>query len=348
MRRIRSLVALLIAFMLLAAACGGDEGEQQDAAQEEDEQLEPARVSFLIGFFPTGNTSVFFLARDMGFFEEEALDVDIQNVLGDTAVLQSVVAGRTDIGYADYATTAVAVTEQDVELTAFMGVTQQSPMGVVSPAESEITKPDDLVGKTLTDFAGSSTQVVWPVFLQKNGLEEDDVNVELVDPATRLTLVAQGQADGAIAFFVNNGPDLAEVCDCKVNSLEWKDFGISALSNGLVSTPDFLAENGDVAARFVRAVAKAMEVQAEDPRAAADFLLENTPELSDFNVDSLTAQIENFNRLTTTSAGGGDPLGFMTDADWENTIDLMVEANQIEEPPEDVRGFFTNDFITSS
>lgn len=353
MGRVRIITILSFALMLLAAGCGGEEGsvdggEQQDGAQEGNEQVEPARIRFLIGFFPTGNTSVFFLARDMGFFEEEDLDVQIDNVLGDTTVLQSVVAGNTDIGYADYATTAVAVTEQDVELTSFMGITQQSPMGVVSPVEEGLTTPDDLQGKTLTDFAGSSTQIVWPVFLQKNGLQPGDVNVELVDPAARLTLVVDGQADGAIAFFVNNGPDLAEVCECEVNTLEWKDYGISALSNGLVATPEFLENNRDAATRFVRAVARAMELQAEDPRGAAEFLLENTPELSEFRLDSLIAQIENFNGLTTTSAGGGDPYGFMTEVDWENTIELMVEAGQIGVPPENLNELFSNDFITGS
>lgn len=305
----------------------------------------PATIDFLIGFFATGNSSVFFLARDMGFFEQENLTVNITSVIGDTTALQAVVAGQADIGYADYATMAVARVQEEVDLVGFMGVTQQSPMGIVSPTDSGIVAPADLPGKTVLDFAGSATQIVWPVFLEQNGLSVDDVNVELVDPAARLTLVTEGQADGAIGFFVNNGPDLATQCECEVNVMEWRNHGITSLGNGLVASSSYIDENADVAQRFVRAVARAIEVQAQDPQEAAEFLIQNTSELKDFDVANLTMQIEHFNSITTSATGGGDPIGFTTDADWQETVDLMVRSGQIDSAPEDVQQFYTNEFV---
>jgi NitT/TauT family transport system substrate-binding protein len=350
-RRFTTLVVLFL-MASLATSCGDDQPSPDnggigspDTTTPQPTTAAPATIEFLIGFFPTGNTSVFFLARDMGFFEQENLTVNITNVIGDTTVLQAVVAGQADIGYADYATMAVARAKEGVDLVGFMGVSQQSAMGIVSPTDSGIVAPADLPGKTLLDFAGSSTQIVWPVFLQQNGLSLDDVTVELVDPAARLSLVTEGRADGAIGFFVNNGPDLAAQCECEVDVMEWRNYGITSLSNGLVASSSYIGQNADVAQRFVLAVARAIEVQAQDPPGAAEFLIQNTPELMDFDIENLTMQIENFNAITRSAAGGGDPIGFMTDTDWQETVDLMVRSGQLDSAPEDLNQFYTNEFV---
>jgi NitT/TauT family transport system substrate-binding protein len=239
---------------------------------------------------------------------------------------------------------AVANQKEDAGLKAVMGILQQTPMSILSPAANGIDEPSDLKGKTIVDFAGSSTQVVWPVFLEVNGLTEDDLTLELVDPATRLSLVTQGQADATVGFFTDNEPQLTIQCDCAVNVIKWKDWGIPSLSNGIVTSQQFIDENSDIVDRFVTALAKGVDFAQLNPEAAVDDLLELVGDDISIPKDSVVQQTLNELLLTSSPAGGGDPVGFMTEEDWRATIDVMVKAGQLD-ATDDIAQFYTNEFL---
>jgi NitT/TauT family transport system substrate-binding protein len=342
MTRRRTVSAVFSISLLVAAACAGEETQPGDGGQPGGG--ERASVTMLIDFFPSGNHSPFYSAEAEGFFEEQNLDVSIEHVIGGTEVIKTIVAGQAEFGYADFASMAVANQNEDAGLIAVMGILQQSPMSILSPASNGIESPEDLTGKQIVDFAGSSTQVVWPVFLEKNGLAEGDINLELVDPATRLTLVVQGRADASVGFFTDNEPQLREQCDCDVNVVKWKDFGISSLSNGIVVSREFMEENPDVIERFVTAVTEGLTFTRDNPEAAVDNLIELKGEDLGVPRDVTLAQTLNELTLTTSPNGGGDPPGFMSEEDWQSTIDLMVQAGQME-APEDIAVFYTNEFV---
>lgn len=345
MTRRRTASAVFSISLLVTVACAGEDTQTQDGG--ETGGGERASVTMLIDFFPSGNHSPFYSAEAEGFFEEQNLDVSIEHVIGGTEVIKTIVAGQAEFGYADFASMAVANQNEDAGLMAVMGILQQSPMSILSPAANGIESPADLSGKQIVDFAGSSTQVVWPVFLEENALAEEEINLELVDPATRLTLVVQGRADASVGFFTDNEPQLREQCDCNVNVLKWKDLGISSLSNGIIVSQEYMEENPDVVERFVAAITEGLTFTRDNPEAAVDDLIDLKG--ADLGVprDVTLAQTLNELTLVTTPNGGGDPPGFMTEEDWQSTIDLMVQAGQMD-APEDIAIFYTNEFVPGS
>jgi NitT/TauT family transport system substrate-binding protein len=329
----------LIALVLLAGACQAEE-------QPPDQPGRPAPESatLLIDFFPNGNQAFFYGGIGEGYFEDEGLELNVEHVLGGTEVLRAVEAGRAQFGYADLASMAIAVENEGADLIAVMGLLQQIPMALMSPAANNIEEPADLEGKRVADFAGSVTQVVWPVFLDVNGLSEADVDVELIDPAARLAVVVQGRADAAAGFFTNNGPELSELCDCQVNIMRWKDFGVQALGNGIVVNTAYMEENPDVVESFVRAMARSLEFAQANPEGSVDHLLELKGGDIALSRDVTLTQALNTLTLFTSPNGGGDPPGYMTEEDWRATVDLMVEAGQMPEP-EDIQALYTNEFV---
>jgi NitT/TauT family transport system substrate-binding protein len=335
----RSALLLGAATLLLAAACG-EGSESQDRGEGAAGQTS---VTVLMDFFANGNQAVFYTTVAQGFFEEEGLDVTIEHILGGPEVIKTLVAGEAQFGYADFASMAVANQNEDAGLQAVMGIQQQTPMAIMAPAESGISTPDDLPGNTIVDFAGSSTQIVWPVFLAENGLSEGDIELELVDPATRLSLVSAGRADASVGFFTNNEPELRDQCDCDVNTIKWKDYGIAALSNGLMVSREYLDQNRDVVEGFVSALARGIEFARANPEQAAQDLIDAQGQEVGAE-DVVLAQLQNMLTLTTTPSGGGEPIGIMTEEDWQATIDLMVDVGQME-APEDLSAFYTNEFV---
>ncbi|MGH2686426.1 MAG: ABC transporter substrate-binding protein [Actinomycetota bacterium] len=338
----RPTLLLVAVTLLVTAACGGD-SQGGGGGGGGDGATGQTSVTLLTDFFANGNQAVFYTAIAQGFFEEEGLDVSIEHILGGTEVIKTLVAGEAEFGYADFASMAVANQNEDAGLQAIMGIQEQTPMAIMAPAESGIAEPADLPGNTIVDFAGSSTQIVWPVFLAENGLAEGDMELELVDPATRLSLVSAGRADASVGFFTNNEPELRDQCGCDVNTIKWKDYGIDALSNGLMVSTEYMEQNRDQVEGFVRAMAQAIEFARTNPEQTAQDLIDAQGEEVGAE-DVVLAQLQNMLTLTTTPSGGGDPTGLMTEEDWQATIDLMVEVGQMD-APEDISTFYTNDFI---
>jgi NitT/TauT family transport system substrate-binding protein len=338
MRRGR-VFSILAVFVLLAAAC-----QAEERAPEEADGPVSESATLLIDFFPNGNQAFFYGGIGEGYFEEEGLQLEVEHVLGGTEVLRAVEAGRAQFGYADLASMAIAVENEGADLIAVMGLLQETPMALMSPATNEIDEPSDLRGKSVADFAGSVTQVVWPVFLDVNGLTEADVEVELIDPAARLAVVVQGRADAAGGFFSNNGPEMADLCDCQVNIMRWKDFGVQALGNGIVVNRQYMEENPDAVEGFVRAMARSLELAQQNPELTVDHLLELKGGDIALSRDVTLTQALNTLTLFTSPSGGGEPPGYMTEEDWQATVDLMVEAGQMSEP-EDIQAFYTNEFV---
>eukprot|EP01136_Pigoraptor_vietnamica_P020865 Opistho-1_new@70357 len=230
------------------------------------------------------------------------------------------------------------------ELTAVFGIQQATPMAIVAKASAGIEKPADLVGKTIVDFAGSSTQIVWPIFLEENGLSTDDVALQLVDAGSRLPLVVEGRADAALAFYPDNAPTLASQCGCEVDVVAWKDFGIHTLSNGLFVSADYADEHGDVIAAFNRALAKALDLAGSDPVKVASELKAALPDVKS-PVELVAETVKSSAELARTSNTQGRPLGTMALQDWQDTLQLMLRAGQISSMPDDVSSYFTNEFV---
>jgi NitT/TauT family transport system substrate-binding protein len=305
------------------------------------------QVTMTPDFLPGGNHAFMYAARELGYYKQEGLDVQIVHVGGASAAQQGLIAGKAEFAYTDFATMAVTRQKQNTDVQAVMGVQQQTAMAVLSPASRNITKPSDLAGKHIVDFAGSSTQTIWPVFLKVNGLNAQQIRLDLVDPTARLSLVVQGKADGAIAFYTDNLPVLKSQCNCDVNALTWKDFGIRLMGSGIVTRASYATQNPKAVSGFVRASQKALQYCGLQASECAEVMAKALPNAR-LNPSLLQQTITmSFQQLTRTPANAREPLGFMARADWAATAELMEQAGALK-PGYNVEEFYTNQFIPRS
>jgi len=298
-------------------------------------------------FLPGGNHAFMYAARELGYYKQEGLDVQLVHVGGASAAQQSLIAGKAQFAYTDFATMAVTRQKQNTDVQAVMGVQQQTAMAILSPTSKNIAKPSDLPGKHIVDFAGSSTQTIWPVFLKINGLTAQQIKMDLVDPTARLSLVVQGKADGAIAFYTDNLPVLKSQCNCDVNALTWKDFGIRLMGSGIVTRAGYATQNPKVVGGFVRASQRGLQFCGTQAQECAELMAKALPNAR-LNPGLLQQTITmSFQQLARTPANAKDPLGFMEKADWAATAELMEQAGSLK-PGYNVEEFYTNQFIPRS
>src|SRR5205807_6304927 len=87
---------------------------------------------------------------------------------------------------------------------------QVSPMSVMGFADKNIRAPKDIVGKTVAVTPGDSMSQIWPLFLKKTGLKDDDFRQVAGDAQTKLNAVMNGQADLLLGYVMDQAIKLQD------------------------------------------------------------------------------------------------------------------------------------------
>lgn len=223
---------------------------------------------------PSVNNDSVWMAIEKGFFKEEGLDVTYRLFPSGTTAFQTFQTGQGDIVLSgdlpsvqyffrtngNYRT--IAVMERDTK-------------GYVAVAQKSITKPQDLIGKTVGTRVGSTGSWFISEYLSKNKVDPSKVTVKNLDTQVLATAVCGGEI---AAFFIWQpvGSRALEICGDKVHYLT---DATGYIQGYLVAgaRPDWLAsaEGKEAATRFLRAVRKGRDVAQKDFAAVAAYANKN-------------------------------------------------------------------------
>lgn len=333
--RIAALGTVSAAAALVLAGCGQAETPSAQESTEAD------HITVQLDFQPRGNHAMFYVADELGYFEDEGIVIDdilVGQSSGET--LRLVGSGSGDIGVADLPTLALA-RSQGVEVKAIAAMNQVSPLAMCTKKDNvELDDVDDLRGLSVGVQASGSTYVFYQALLSLNGIDKSELTELTVKPPYENYLLTD-QVDTVPCYLDAEFPLLAEHAggEDKISVLRGVDWGYEALGTGIFASDEFLADNPDVVERFLRAYVKAFEYTIENPEEAAKILAASSPQLADnegLYATQLRTDIEMTFESDLTDAEG---LGAMSDEQWQTTIDLLVEQGVIEEAPsvDDVR-----------
>ncbi|MCG8593203.1 MAG: ABC transporter substrate-binding protein, partial [Kiloniellales bacterium] len=169
-----------------------------------------------------------------------------------------------------------AKAEGDVPVTAIFSIYSQQPDSVFTVEGSGIDSIADLAGRTVATATFSSSNAIWPVLLELNGWEKEDVEILSVDPGALAPMLATGRVDATISWrtvspiFVGA---LAEVGK-ELHMLPWSEFGLDGYGLSVMASDTMIEERPEVLRAFVGAYVEAIAASNADPAAAAGSLAE--------------------------------------------------------------------------
>src|SRR5215475_14946216 len=233
------------------------------AAQGKDKAV------LLLNWYVYSEHAPFFLGKERGYFDQEGIDLDIQEGRGSGVTVQAVAAGTATFGYADVPT-MIKAASKGAPVTAVGVALQTSPMSVMGFAEKNIKKPDDIKGKTVAVTPGDSMSQIWPLFLKKTNLKDGDFKVVAGDAQTKLNAVINNQADLLLGYVMDQAIKLQDATQKQVYPIRFADYGVNLVSSGIIVSKETLAKNPDMVKRFMRAATKSLEEAAKNPEAAID------------------------------------------------------------------------------
>ena len=282
------------------------------------------------------------LADDMGFFEEQNIDVDVLEGKGSGDALPLIATKQDDFAYLNLTTVAIGIAK-DMPLQVVASTMGKNPMGLAYFGDL-LAEPVDLEGKTIAMSPGEAFYMIYPAFAEKWSIDQDKVNPVTLDYSAKNQAFLEGDLDVMPVYVNNELPLIRTKADQEVNVLMPAEWGFNLVSNGLITHDDTVAENPDLVRRVVAAVLKGYQYAVENPDAALDAIKARSEELADQPQDVLEAQLQATLDMMMSESTTGHPHGWMSEDDWNYTLDLLYETGGLDERPanEDV---FTNEFI---
>ncbi len=349
----RVLAILLAATMCVAfvTGCGkqsadnssaaGTEAEDNSAAETADTQTDNKdlrEVNVVLDWYPNAIHTFLYTAIERGYFAEEGLDVKIHFPANDNDALALVAAGKAEIGMYYQQDVIQAVANQGTGIKS-IGAIVQSPLNVIlSLKDKNITKPEDLVGKTIGYGGTVLSEALVKCMMENVGADASDVNMINVG-FELMSSMTTGNVDATIGCLVNHEVPQLEEEGFDVNYFSVSGYGIPNYYEEVFLTNDDLLENEpEVVAGFLRAVKKGFDDFKADPDGCLAILMNNQNE-ENF---PLTQSVEEQSCATLIPLMETEDAAFLTQTDecWQENIDWMLE-NQLIDKAVDVSDVMT-------
>ena len=260
-----SKILILCLILVLAVSCGKSKSNQ--------------KIKIVLDWVPNTNHTGLYVAKDLGYFKEEGLDVEIvQPPEGSTTAL--IGAGGAEFGISFQDTLAKSFArENPVPVTAVAAILQHNTSGIISLKEKGIDSPKKLEGKKYATWEDNIEQAILKKLVTDD--KGDFSKVKLI-PYT-ITDVVTGLKTDVDAVWVYYAWDgiATERAGLQTNFLKIRDYGeeLDYYSPVIIANNDFLKKNPEIAKKVLKAIKKGYEYAMKNPEESAKILVKNSPEL---------------------------------------------------------------------
>lgn len=293
-------------------------------------------IRFTLGWKTQGSDAPFLLALHKGYFEDEGLNVSIDQGEGSAATVTRIMGGAYDAGFGDInAITQNAAARPGEAPVMVYQLWNRPPFAIVTPKTAGIATPADFEGKTLGGAQGTPTTRLFPVFAEINGIDLEKVAQESMAPNLQEPMMIRGDIDGAFVFTSTSWFNLIANRQDPANDYNWfnfEDYGMDLYSNGLMVSRQLLAENPEAVAGLVRAVNKATQesMANQDSSVEAIMAFDNL-----INEDLERARLEfALTNLMNAPEVATIGMGDLMDERLTRSIDIVAKGYDLERLPE--------------
>lgn len=341
----RALAAGAIGSMGLLAACGGDgEGGGGDG--------DLTQVSLQLQWLPQGQFAGYFAAQELGYFEEEGLEVEIIESGGDIVPQDALGNGEVDYAIAWVPKVLETLEATGVELTNVAQTFQRSGTLQVAWADSDIEGVEDFEGQRIGSWGFGNE---WEIFAAMAEHDLDSSTVDIITQDFNMNAFLEGDIDAAQAMTYNEYAQLLQATDPETGELyteddftviEYEETGGAMLQDAIWADTERLEtdeEYEETTVAFLRAVIRGWAYAAENPEEAAEFTMNAG---SGWDQPHELWMVNETNKLIWPAEEG---FGVIDEGAWDDTVAAALEAvneegaSPISEEPAD--SAWTNEYI---
>lgn len=295
---------------------------------------EPDEITLQLKWLHQTQFAGVYVADQEGYYADENLIVKVNPIDLDRQVtLDYVLSGEADFAIGAAEEMIIARSEGKA-VKAVAVIFRLNPLVYVARKESGINKPADLVGKSVSLGPGQATYL-YEMILEQAGVDRSQINeVGFID----FDIYKCWEVADVCSHYATNAVAQANYDGIETSVIWPSDYGIPFYADVIFTTEDYIKENHDVVARFIRATLRGWQKAIEDPELATAATLVVAPDLDEgFQRAAMQASIP----LIDT---GQDTIGFMRPEIWQQMHELLLDQNLIPGPV-NLDEVYTNEFV---
>jgi ABC-type nitrate/sulfonate/bicarbonate transport system substrate-binding protein len=304
-------------------------------------QDQPNKITFVLDWTPNTNHTGLYVALAKGYFDEAGIEVEVVQPPEDGSTVL-VAAGKAQFAVTAQDTIAPGLAgDEPMPITTVATILQHNTSGIVSRAGEGMDTPKGLEGKKYA---------TWDLPVEKATIRQvmeavggDFGKVELIPSAVtdEVSALRAGSVD-AIWIFYGWAGIACEVAGLEIDYFDFADFDpvLDFYTPIIVANNTWLEENPDTAKAFLAALSKGYEFAAENPKEAADILMEAAPELKS-NTELVYRSQEYLSKEYIADA---ERWGEIDAERWGGFFQWLNDSDLMESPLEPTEGF-TNAYL---
>ena len=247
----------------------------------------PARAAdtVVVAINPVSSALPYFIAAERGYFKEVGIEPDMKRIVEPSLVMGGMITGQVDVAGSILAIDAANGNIKKPGTVNYISLNAQSAKYKMEQFVVRAGYP----AKTLADLKGArivSAPGLGNVTLAKGalaaaGLKEGDYKLDQLEMPQHLNVLKSGQYDAA--YTLEPGPTVMAQMGIAstlqagiIAQLVLGDANANAYVGGAAFSDSFIKKRPDVAKRYAAAWSRALDLIAEDPKAARQYLLKNT------------------------------------------------------------------------
>ncbi|WP_128083569.1 ABC transporter substrate-binding protein [Paenibacillus sp. DMB5] len=343
------LLSLACILSLAIAGCGsnngangtneGNGGNASPAPAAEATAAAPAaltKIKVALDWTPNTNHTGLYAAKELGYYEEEGLDVEIVQP-GAAGADTMVTSGEAAFGVSAQEALTLARL-QGVPLVSIAAIIQHNTSGFAAPKDRNITSPKDFEGKTYGGWGSPAEEAAMKAIMDPEGGDVKKVKLVNIGEADYFTAVKR-DIDFAWIFYAWTGIE-AELRGEPLDMLYLKDYApqLDYYTPILTASEKVIADQPELVKAFLKATSKGYQYAIDQPEEAAAILTKAVPDLDPELV--LASQ----KWLSPKYTDDADRWGEQKAEVWQNYSDWMYGLKLLDQPL-DVDSTFTNEFL---
>ena len=268
-------VALIAAMAASLAACGSESSGTEDTSASGTESTESTEstdaasgelTEVTIGFSSWPTNMFYYLAEEEGIFEENGLDVTLQEFSSTTESINAFVGGQIDFVTSPSSETISPYVQSGAFSVVLMTDKSNGCEGLISTSDIETVA--DLEGKTIATQLYSVDHMFLLTLLEENGMTADDVNIVDMTIQEAGTAFIAGQCDAACIW----DPYFTQAVESGGNVLFSSADEPDLITDALLASQDLCDNDPDTVTAMVKSFFDAVDYWEENPDEASEIM----------------------------------------------------------------------------
>ncbi|HEY7247733.1 MAG TPA: ABC transporter substrate-binding protein [Xanthobacteraceae bacterium] len=239
---------------------------------------QPAKVRYTLSWLPTGQYAFLYCARQLGYFKQRGIEVDIARGYGSMAAIQAVATGQFEMGGAQTGANLLSILKGlDLRLLGTQGY--DATLGVLAVERGPVKTPKDLEGRKIGVSAAGGDTPFLPAYCRLAGVDFGKVTVVQLDSKILEQSAMSGVVDAIVVTGLSSIPNFVSE-NVPFRMMPFSQAGLQFYWVNTITTGSFLAKNQELADNMQMAILDGMKFMLLNPQEAMERHLKEHEELA--------------------------------------------------------------------